>query len=869
MAGSGFGAIVVAGPCQEAAEADAVLNIGLASDFTLPGAAAPHSRETGYVLSLHSERTYATTDDPGNPGNMADMFLVPLLSIRIAKTAIVALDEAACTASYEESSAWAIKTSNENAVMFRSDWDMRSRVLPDLREQQGELQSSVATASGGVCFALCDGKDEKGVSKRFSEACKGCVETATPCTGLARAAGDIAGEPCAKWRALENAVVSWKKTLQLNEKLKREAKDGDLHDAILTAMAGKRLSTLGGLEGKADPTKAPGDPLLFPFFKVGEAVSRTEEGKMGSESVIGEMQKDLALPSGALGMLPGAGEAGIHNGVGSVANARRVGSATGLPAVSQQALNGINMISFSGGGAMHTFSTEGSSTKTASYEWSTSHEMSFFGDLTSDISVFVIEAELTGEMATSMSIEVGGSISSETAHHTAVEVNLGDGEVGDQFDVLIVIDPVFATPVFKTISGRSSCPHEPHTVQREDFGLQPRTINLENLPQDGKAVFQLRLLQKTQESEFQFGVDGIPIKIKLEEASNPDALRVKANGHSLNDAMLDINFPGNNNKLVFPDAPAGGVTLTIEVERGPKSFAYSDIQLSALSVCEDDLDAPALSDLHEVLDKWGLGDLKLTGGLDLNGDGISDDYKIGVGDDDDAAMLSVRYVPECPAMEWSGAVAEAGGFAVLEARGSDDAMVPVRIKNPNYPIDPLRCDRRISGFVVENGGTGYGDDATVKVTSCAGAGAEPGAVVENGQLVSIEIPAGKEGKGYPPTLADGTFVEGSGTGMAVELVGGGSGAKLRALTANTDPTCSLHPRVQYLQLQYRRASDTEKDWVQAKVAFTPSKDAAGLECDLKDQEVAHALASNTWMHTPKHTYALFPLARSLSILANT
>ena len=32
-------------------------------------------------------------------------------------------------------------------------------------------------------------------------------------------------------------------------------------------------------------------------------------------------------------------------------------------------------------------------------------------------------------------------------------------------------DPVFGTPVFKTLSGRSKCPHETNTVSREKIGI--------------------------------------------------------------------------------------------------------------------------------------------------------------------------------------------------------------------------------------------------------------------------------------------------------------------------------------------------------------------------------------------------------------
>ena len=55
--------------------------------------------------------------------------------------------------------------------------------------------------------------------------------------------------------------------------------------------------------------------------------------------------------------------------------------------------------------------------------------------------------------------------------HSSVSFTLQDSDVGDMFDVAIYKDPVFGTPVFKTLSGRSKCPHETDTVSREKIGI--------------------------------------------------------------------------------------------------------------------------------------------------------------------------------------------------------------------------------------------------------------------------------------------------------------------------------------------------------------------------------------------------------------
>ena len=49
---------------------------------------------------------------------------------------------------------------------------------------------------------------------------------------------------------------------------------------------------------------------------------------------------------------------------------------------------------------------------------------------------------------------------------------LGDETMGDYFDVALARDPVYGTPVFKTLAGRSSCPHESGTDARDQFNVR-------------------------------------------------------------------------------------------------------------------------------------------------------------------------------------------------------------------------------------------------------------------------------------------------------------------------------------------------------------------------------------------------------------
>jgi len=81
--------------------------------------------------------------------------------------------------------------------------------------------------------------------------------------------------------------------------------------------------------------------------------------------------------------------------------------------------------------------------------------------------------------------------------HSSVSFTLHDEDIGDTFDVAIFKDPVYGTPVFRTESGRSMCPHETHTVSREkigilfDGGFKKKTIRLLANEESKTVMFEL------------------------------------------------------------------------------------------------------------------------------------------------------------------------------------------------------------------------------------------------------------------------------------------------------------------------------------------------------------------------------------------
>ena len=130
----------------------------------------------------------------------------------------------------------------------------------------------------------------------------------------------------------------------------------------------------------------------------------------------------------------------------------------------------LSSIAFSGGGAEFTYTVETEVTKAIDVGLLVDFAYSLGHTAETTYSNYAhIEAE-TQSMYGFMT-EHDEHTEKERASTTVVTFTLTDGDVNDYFDVGVSMDPVYGTPVFKTLAGRSSCPHEAHTDSREVFSI--------------------------------------------------------------------------------------------------------------------------------------------------------------------------------------------------------------------------------------------------------------------------------------------------------------------------------------------------------------------------------------------------------------
>lgn len=175
---------------------------------------------------------------------------------------------------------------------------------------------------------------------------------------------------------------------------------------------------------------------------------------------------------------------------------------------------------------------------------------------------------LSGGRRYNFRMETGKSETETQTQELRTGFILNDDDQGDFFSVDIKADPVYNTPVFDLVSGRSSCPFEPGTQPREGAQLEAVDLVKTNVDPDDEAVFRL-LLSNTSQSE-----ESRIYQLKFNQASNPDGATIKVGGSEVQ---------GPINYTIRAGEPA---EATMTVERGPEAYSYPNLEFLLVSFCD-------------------------------------------------------------------------------------------------------------------------------------------------------------------------------------------------------------------------------------------------------------------------------------------
>jgi hypothetical protein len=161
-----------------------------------------------------------------------------------------------------------------------------------------------------------------------------------------------------------------------------------------------------------------------------------------------------------------------------------------------------------------------------------------------------------------------------------VSYNLKDDDTGDLFNMKVVRDPMYGTPVFRLESDtRTSCPYQ-GGYQRDQpklkhDGTTNDHITLQGNPVGTSATFKLDICNESNEAR--------TYNLKLNASSNLNGAVVSAAGVPLN---------GNDLGQVFLNVPKNGCieNLVIEVKQlsAGSPLSYPDLELFLYAPCEED-----------------------------------------------------------------------------------------------------------------------------------------------------------------------------------------------------------------------------------------------------------------------------------------
>ena len=133
-----------------------------------------------------------------------------------------------------------------------------------------------------------------------------------------------------------------------------------------------------------------------------------------------------------------------------------------------------NILAFSGGGSKTTYTTSMTGGESLQLAFTTDSGLEWNAKASIEGAVAVFSAGVDGgggghSGGNTPTLKKKNTLSH--SHKTTTAFTLNDNNIGDYYDVKVSRDAVYNTPVFKTLAGRSSCPHEPGTDPREAFNV--------------------------------------------------------------------------------------------------------------------------------------------------------------------------------------------------------------------------------------------------------------------------------------------------------------------------------------------------------------------------------------------------------------
>jgi hypothetical protein len=260
------------------------------------------------------------------------------------------------------------------------------------------------------------------------------------------------------------------------------------------------------------------------------------------------------------------------------------------------------------------------------------------------ITLYIVGKLFGVGVESTVSVNVGNTWLSATSNErvesnsTEVTVYLGDDNDGDEFFVEMYSDKKYGSIIFKTVAGRSSCPHEEKTAEV----LDPR-ISLSSLP-----------------SPYVSPDDAITFEVEVSNLGVGQGKFVLSAIENTNEEGLELSYYNSTFQLNSNEK----MKKIIQITRGPSLYQYKPIDLVFSAACEVDWDFPVINQTISL----------------ANVQSPEGSY--------------LQFMEPCPSVEWAGELKRDGEFIVNLASDSLEKL-QIIIRNLNYQEGKLVDNKRL------------------------------------------------------------------------------------------------------------------------------------------------------------------------------
>ncbi len=222
--------------------------------------------------------------------------------------------------------------------------------------------------------------------------------------------------------------------------------------------------------------------------------------------------------------------------------------------------------SFDGAAGPYTNTTTSSSIKSNTIEFNTIIDQSIAFELGFEAAGSGVSTGYTSKLK----IETGESKTSTVLASSTFEYQLDDDDNGDFYSVDVKKDPVYNSPVFELVGGRSSCPYEPGTQPRDQIQLACDNPSVSGIIPGGEAEFIIKLGNTSAASQTR------TYNFSFDQSSNPGGAMVTIGGS-----------PAVAAPIPYTVGYLSEVPIVVKVKQGLSNiFSYEGLRFLATDSCD-------------------------------------------------------------------------------------------------------------------------------------------------------------------------------------------------------------------------------------------------------------------------------------------